>query len=70
MDQTTQQNASLVEELATAAESMETQAQSLAKAVAIFKIASHSQVRTDSPSHEEPEHESFTPSRLDDALAA
>jgi methyl-accepting chemotaxis protein len=70
MDQTTQQNASLVEELATAAESMQTQAQSLAKAVAIFKIASQSNAPTESPMREEPERESLTPSRLDDALAA
>ena len=39
MDQTTQQNAALVEEAAAAAESMQEQAQSLTKAVAIFKLA-------------------------------
>ena len=38
MDQVTQQNAALVEEAAAAAESMQEQAQSLAKAVAIFKV--------------------------------
>jgi methyl-accepting chemotaxis protein len=40
MDQTTQQNAALVEEAAAAAESMQEQAQSLTKAVAIFKLSS------------------------------
>jgi methyl-accepting chemotaxis protein len=39
MDQVTQQNAALVEEAAAAAESMQEQAQSLTKAVAIFKLA-------------------------------
>ena len=39
MDQTTQQNAALVEEAAAAAESMQEQAKSLTKAVAIFKLA-------------------------------
>ena len=38
MDQVTQQNAALVEEAAAAAESMQEQAQSLTKAVAIFKL--------------------------------
>jgi methyl-accepting chemotaxis protein len=39
MDQLTQQNAALVEEAAAAAESMQDQAQTLAEAVAIFKLA-------------------------------
>jgi hypothetical protein len=39
MDQTTQQNAALVEEAAAAAESMQEQAQSLTRAVSIFKLA-------------------------------
>ena len=39
MDQVTQQNAALVEEAAAAAESMQEQAQSLTKAVAIFKLS-------------------------------
>jgi hypothetical protein len=39
MDQTTQQNAALVEEAAAAAESMQEQARGLTKAVAIFKLA-------------------------------
>ena len=39
MDQVTQQNAALVEEAAAAADSMQEQAQSLTKAVAIFKLS-------------------------------
>jgi methyl-accepting chemotaxis protein len=39
MDQVTQQNAALVEQAAAAAESMQTQAQQLAGAVAVFKLA-------------------------------
>jgi hypothetical protein len=39
MDQVTQQNAALVEEAAAAAESMQEQAQQLAAAVAVFKLA-------------------------------
>jgi methyl-accepting chemotaxis protein len=38
MDQTTQQNASLVEEAAAAAQSMQEQADSLARAVSVFKL--------------------------------
>jgi len=38
MDQTTQQNAALVEEAATAAESLQDQARALAKAVSVFRI--------------------------------
>ena len=44
MDETTQQNAALVEEAAAAAESMQEQAQNLAQAVAVFKVA-HSEER-------------------------
>jgi methyl-accepting chemotaxis protein len=39
MDRVTQQNAALVEQAASAAESMEEQAQTLAKSVAVFKLA-------------------------------
>jgi hypothetical protein len=39
MDQVTQQNAALVEEAAAAAESMQEQAQALAQAVSVFKLA-------------------------------
>ena len=39
MDQTTQQNAALVEESAAAAESMKVQAQQLVQAVAVFKVS-------------------------------
>src|SRR6185503_13692027 len=39
MDQVTQQNAALVEEAAASADSMQQQAQALAKAVAVFKVA-------------------------------
>jgi methyl-accepting chemotaxis protein len=42
MDQTTQQNAALVEESAAAAESLNAQAQQLVDAVAVFKVASAS----------------------------
>jgi methyl-accepting chemotaxis protein len=38
MDETTQQNAALVEEAAAAAESLQDQADSLAQAVAVFKL--------------------------------
>jgi methyl-accepting chemotaxis protein len=46
MDEVTQQNAALVEEAAAAAESMEEQAQTLAQAVAIFKLDEGSQTQT------------------------
>jgi methyl-accepting chemotaxis protein len=39
MDQTTQQNAALVEQSAAAAESLKSQAQQLVQAVAVFKLA-------------------------------
>jgi methyl-accepting chemotaxis protein len=39
MDQTTQQNAALVEESAAAAESLKVQAQQLVQAVAVFRVA-------------------------------
>ena len=39
MDQVTQQNAALVEEMAAAASSLESQAQELVKAVSVFKLA-------------------------------
>ncbi|MDE2615532.1 MAG: Cache 3/Cache 2 fusion domain-containing protein [Burkholderiales bacterium] len=39
MDQTTQQNAALVEEMAAAASSLKTQAQELVQAVSVFKLA-------------------------------
>ena len=38
MDEVTQQNAALVEEAAAAAESLEEQAQNLARSVAVFKM--------------------------------
>jgi methyl-accepting chemotaxis protein len=38
MDQTTQQNAALVEQMAAAASSMRTQAQDLVDAVAVFRL--------------------------------
>jgi len=43
MDQTTQQNAALVEEMAAAASSLNHQAQSLVEAVAVFKLSGHEQ---------------------------
>jgi len=47
MDETTQQNAALVEEAAAAAESLEEQAQNLARAVSAFKLSVESQVQMD-----------------------
>lgn len=44
MDQTTQQNAALVEEMAAAASSLSHQAQSLVEAVAVFKLSEAEQV--------------------------
>ena len=41
MDQTTQQNAALVEQMAAAAASLKDQAQELVQAVAVFKLAEH-----------------------------
>ena len=41
MDQATQQNAALVEEMATAASSLKSQAQELVQTVAVFKLAGH-----------------------------
>jgi methyl-accepting chemotaxis protein len=55
MDQTTQQNAALVEEMAAAASSLKTQAQELVQVVAVFKLAdgdrapSKVQVRSTTP---------------------
>ena len=43
MDQTTQQNAALVEEMAAAASSLNTQAHSLVEAVAVFKLSENGQ---------------------------
>ena len=47
MDETTQQNAALVEEAAAAAESLEEQAQNLARAVTVFKLSADAQVQAD-----------------------
>jgi 6-phosphogluconolactonase/glucosamine-6-phosphate isomerase/deaminase len=46
MDQATQQNAALVEEMAAAAGSMKTQAQDLVQAVAIFKLGNDGHAAT------------------------
>jgi hypothetical protein len=51
----TQQNAALVEEAAAAAESMQEQAQSLTKAVAIFKLSSSESAPSPLTKHEERE---------------
>ncbi len=70
MDQVTQQNAALVEEVTAAAESMDHQAQSLADAVAIFKLASGSHVQTqraESIESDEP-HEHAAPKVATDVL--
>src|SRR5690606_19353653 len=45
MDSVTQQNAALVEEAASAAESLREQARNLAQAVAVFKLPEHSSHR-------------------------
>jgi len=44
MDETTQQNAALVEEASAAARSMEEQAQALSEAVATFRLGEHGHV--------------------------
>jgi hypothetical protein len=44
MDEATQQNAALVEEAAAAAESMQSQAQNLAQAVAVFRVTANDQI--------------------------
>jgi methyl-accepting chemotaxis protein len=49
MDQVTQQNAALVEEAAAAAESMQEQAQSLAQAVSVFKLAENATANVPAP---------------------
>ncbi|QNA98860.1 methyl-accepting chemotaxis protein [Massilia sp. Se16.2.3] len=49
MDQVTQQNASLVEEAAAAAEAMQDQAARLARVVAVFKVAAAEQTRAALP---------------------
>jgi len=41
MDEVTQQNAALVEEAAAAAESLQEQAEGLARAVSVFKLDTH-----------------------------
>ena len=52
MDQTTQQNAALVEEMAAAASSLRTQAQELVQTVAVFKLGANDRVaRSVSPSN-------------------
>ena len=49
MDHVTQQNAALVEESAAAAESLKSQAQQLAQAVAVFKLWDGAASAIDSP---------------------
>ena len=46
MDQTTQRNAALVEEMAAAASSLSSQSQALVEAVAVFKLSDGEAVRT------------------------
>jgi methyl-accepting chemotaxis protein len=55
MDRTTQQNAALVEQAAAAAESMQTQAQNLVQAVAVFKLAEGADAGVRRPALAEPE---------------
>ena len=45
MDQATQQNAALVEEMAAAASSLKSQAQELVQTVAVFKLAGHKMIK-------------------------
>jgi methyl-accepting chemotaxis protein len=49
MDQTTQQNASLVEEAAAASETLQRQAADLADAVRVFRLADVPQARASAP---------------------
>ena len=51
MDQATQQNAALVEEMAAAANSLKSQAQELVQTVAVFKLAEHGQPHSLSSPH-------------------
>jgi len=51
MDEITQQNAALVEQAAAAAESLQEQADTLAQAVSVFKLAGGDQGRVQSPRH-------------------
>jgi hypothetical protein len=72
MDQVTQQNAALVEEVAAAAESMDHQAQGLGQAVAIFKLAAEPHARAHEPSQsseaDEPREESAATKVATDVL--
>jgi hypothetical protein len=54
MDQATQQNAALVEEMAAAAGSLSSQAQELVQAVAVFRLDTDHQQMT-APRHQRPE---------------
>lgn len=49
MDQVTQQNAALVEEMAAAASSLKSQAKELVETVAVFKLGEESAMRTNPP---------------------
>ncbi|MDP1655256.1 MAG: methyl-accepting chemotaxis protein [Hylemonella sp.] len=49
MDQATQQNAALVEEMAAAASSLKTQAQQMVEAVSVFKLGAHEAPHTVTP---------------------
>jgi methyl-accepting chemotaxis protein len=49
MDKTTQQNAALVEEMAAAASSLQSQAQDLVQTVAVFRLNAHDEQRRNTP---------------------
>ena len=63
MDQTTQQNAALVEQMAAAASSLSQQAGDLVQAVAVFKLAGHTNPRAASPRAASPRAASTAPTR-------
>ncbi len=67
MDEVTQQNAALVEEAAAAAESLEEQANNLADAVAVFKIAATGVIQTALP---QLTNKTQASTHFDDAIAA
>jgi methyl-accepting chemotaxis protein len=66
MDQTTQQNAALVEESAAAAESLNAQAQQLVDAVAVFKLSrADAYAKSSAPAHATAQTSKTTPANAD-----
>jgi hypothetical protein len=56
MDQVTQQNAALVEEMAAAASSLKSQAEDLVQTVAVFKLGAGDQQFSSAPRTSKPVH--------------